>query len=77
MKFQLNLVLVLINVEKMDPMESSSEEKIGLAPEMRSLDEDLDQLIFNPVVKSEMRSVRTLPQRLSKTVGATRSPIAR
>ena len=41
----------------MDPMESSSEEKIGLAPEMRSLDEDLDQLIFNPVVKPEMRSL--------------------
>ena len=29
-------------------MESNTEEKIGLPPEMRSLDEDLDQLIFNP-----------------------------
>ena len=34
----------------MDPMDSNTEERIGLAPEMRSLDEDLDQLILNPTM---------------------------
>ena len=39
----------------MDSMESNTEEKIGLSPEMRSLDEDLDQLILNPTVPSADR----------------------
>ena len=36
----------------MDSMDSKTEERIGLPPEMRSLDEDLDQLILNPTVPS-------------------------
>ena len=37
----------------MDSLESKTEEKIGLPPEMRSLDEDLDELIFNQAAASE------------------------
>ena len=37
----------------MDSLDSKTEEKIGLPPEMRSLDEDLDELIFNQAAGSE------------------------
>ena len=37
----------------MDSLDSKTEEKIGLPPEMRSLDEDLDELIFNQAAASE------------------------
>ena len=40
----------------MDSLDSKTEEKIGLPPEMRSLDEDLDELIFNQAAASEERT---------------------
>ena len=43
----------------MDSLDSKTEEKIGLPPEMRSLDEDLDELIFNQAAASEDEGTRS------------------